>query len=48
MDDYTQKENIRKHEGAVGVFTNGRVDRADMFSHVMRLLLGQYEYKYKK
>lgn len=43
MDDYTQKENIRKQEGAIGVFTNGRVDRAEMFTHVMKLLVGQYE-----
>jgi inosine/xanthosine triphosphatase len=48
MDDYTKKENIRKHEGAIGVFSNGRINRANMFSHVMNLLVGQYEYKYKK
>ncbi|TKC15856.1 DUF84 family protein [Robertmurraya kyonggiensis] len=47
MDEYAQKENIRKQEGAVGVFSNGRVDRAEMFSHVMKLLVGQYEYKLK-
>ncbi|WP_449621365.1 DUF84 family protein [Robertmurraya sp. Marseille-Q9965] len=47
MDEYAQKENIRKQEGAVGVFSNGRVDRAEMFSHVMKLLVGQYEYKHK-
>jgi inosine/xanthosine triphosphatase len=45
MDEYTHKENIRKQEGAVGVFSNGRVDRAEMFSHVMKLLIGQYEYR---
>ena len=45
MDDYAKKENIRKNEGAVGIFTNGKINRADMFSHVMKLLLGQYEYR---
>ncbi len=47
MDQYTQKENIRKHEGAIGIFSNGRVNRAEMFSHVMKLLIGQYEF-YRK
>lgn len=45
MDDYAEKVNVRKNEGAVGIFTNGRVNRADMFSHVMQLLIGQYEYR---
>ncbi|MBG9542923.1 NTPase [Cytobacillus firmus] len=45
MDDYAKKENVRKNEGAVGIFTNGQIDRADMFSHVMKLLIGQYEYR---
>lgn len=45
MDDFAHKENVRKHEGAVGIFTNGEVDRKEMFIHVMKLLKGQYEYK---
>jgi len=45
MDDYAKQVNVRKQEGAVGVFTNGMVDRAAMFTHVMRLLIGQYTYK---
>ncbi|MBG9589977.1 DUF84 family protein [Cytobacillus firmus] len=45
MDDYAQIENIRKNEGAVGIFTNGQIDRAAMFLHVMKLLIGQYEYR---
>ncbi|GLB58553.1 DUF84 family protein [Cytobacillus sp. NCCP-133] len=44
MDNYAEKANIRKNEGAVGIFTNGQVNRAEMFSHVMQLLIGQYEY----
>lgn len=47
MDDYTKKQNIRKNEGAIGVFTNGVIDRAEMFSHVTKLLLGQYQYRLK-
>ncbi|MEN8701350.1 DUF84 family protein [Bacillus infantis] len=48
MDEYAQKENIRKKEGAIGIFTNGRVDRAEMFAHVVRLLAGQFEYGNRK
>lgn len=45
MDEYARKQNVRKNEGAVGVFTNGQVNRSEMFTHVMKLLAGQYEYK---
>ncbi len=45
MDEYTKKQNIRKKEGAVGIFTNGKINRVEMFAHVMKLLLGQYECK---
>lgn len=42
MDEFAKKENIRKNEGAIGIFTNGLIQRADMFSHVTKLLLGQF------
>lgn len=45
MDDYAKKENVRKNEGAVGIFTNGLINRSEMFSHIMNLLLGQFYYK---
>jgi inosine/xanthosine triphosphatase len=48
MDDFTKKKNIRKNEGAIGVFTNGMVNRSEMFSHVTKLLLGQYEHRLMK
>lgn len=44
MDDYAKRQNVRKTEGAVGVFTNGLVNRIDMFTHIMELLVGQYEF----
>lgn len=44
MDDYAKKKNVRKHEGAVGIFTNGVVNRVDMFTHVTSLLIGQFNY----
>ncbi|MGG1675953.1 DUF84 family protein [Neobacillus sp. NRS-1170] len=45
MDDYANKKNVRKHEGAIGIFTNGLVNRVEMFTHVMNLLIGQYTYQ---
>lgn len=45
MDEYARKANVRKNEGAIGVFTNGFVKRKDMFAHIVELLIGQYEYQ---
>ncbi|AYV74135.1 MULTISPECIES: DUF84 family protein [Niallia] len=47
MDEYVQKENVRSTEGAIGIFTNGRINRTAMFEHVVELLLGQMEYQRK-
>ena len=44
MDEFCKKENIRSHEGAIGIFTNGTVNRDDMFTHVVKMLKGQLEY----
>lgn len=44
MDDYAQQVNTREHSGAIGVFTNGYIDRQEMFEHILTLLLGQYMY----
>lgn len=44
MDDFTNTENIRHHAGAIGIFTNGLVDRKEMFEHIVTLLIGQYLY----
>ena len=45
MDEFTKKKDIRSHAGAVGIFTNGLIDRKEMFEHIVRLLVGQYLYK---
>lgn len=45
MDDYSNRTRISSDEGAIGVFTNGRVDRSEMFSHIVKLLVGQLEKK---
>jgi inosine/xanthosine triphosphatase len=45
MDDYAKMKNVRKHEGAIGIFTDGVINRVEMFTHIMNLLVGQYHYK---
>ena len=42
MDAYANESGIRHHKGAVGVLTAGLVNRDEMFSHIVKLLLGQY------
>ena len=47
MDDFTKTKNIRHHAGAIGIFTNGLIDRKEMFEHIVLMLIGQYEYEQK-
>lgn len=47
MESFTHKDDVRKKEGAIGIFTDGQISRAEMFRHVTKLLLGQYEYRKK-
>lgn len=47
MDVYTNRNNIRHEEGAIGVFSNGIVNRSAMFEHIMLLLIGQFEFSNK-
>lgn len=42
MNWYTGKQETRKNEGAVGIFTNGLITRQEMFVHVVALLHGQW------
>jgi inosine/xanthosine triphosphatase len=44
MEAYAKKTDVRMNEGAIGIFTNGQIDRRAMFTHVMQLLRGQMEY----
>ncbi|MBS2771455.1 DUF84 family protein [Anoxybacillus rupiensis] len=44
MEAYTGQQNIRQKEGAIGIFTHGYVNRTEMFSHIVKLLRGQYEF----
>lgn len=44
MDAYTNTQNIRHHAGAIGIFTNGLIDRKEMFEHIVKLLVGQLQF----
>lgn len=44
MDEYAKKTDVRKREGAIGIFTNELISRSEMFVHVVKLLRGQWEY----
>ncbi|WP_349408196.1 DUF84 family protein [Pseudalkalibacillus sp. SCS-8] len=44
MASFTDQTDIRKKDGAVGIFTAGYVTRSEMFSHIVKLLIGQYQY----
>lgn len=44
MDEFTKTKDIRQHSGAIGIFTNGLIDRKEMFEHITTLLIGQYFY----
>lgn len=41
MDDYCNKKDVSKQEGAIGIFTNGAIDRSSMFVHIVKMLIGQ-------
>lgn len=44
MDHYAEKQAVRNNEGAVGIFTNDLISRQEMFSHVVKLIKGQWIY----
>ncbi|MGV3488997.1 MAG: DUF84 family protein [Tuberibacillus sp.] len=44
IDVYTAKRDVRKGEGTIGILTNDRITRDEMFYHIAALLFGQYEY----
>lgn len=43
MDDFANESGIRQHKGAIGILTDGLVNRGEMFGHVVKLLIGQYQ-----
>lgn len=48
MDEYANRKEVRKKEGAIGIFTNDLLTRQEMFRHVVKQLRGQWEYWLKQ
>lgn len=50
MDDFVHQLDTRQHTGAIGILTDGMIDRKEMFEHILQLLVGQYFFyqKYSK
>lgn len=44
MESFTNKKNINQFEGAIGVFTANIMNRAQMFEHIVKILIGNYLY----
>jgi len=48
MDEYMKTTDLRSKQGAIGVFTSSLVKRKDIFTHIVKLLYGQYLRRMKK
>lgn len=50
MDDLVHQLDTRQNIGAIGVLTDGMMDRKEMFEHILQQLVGQYFFyqKYAK
>ncbi|MCQ5366008.1 DUF84 family protein [Anoxybacillus salavatliensis] len=47
MDEYANRRDVRSNEGAIGILTNGAIDRTTMYTHIVHMLKGQYEHQKK-
>lgn len=50
MDEFVHQLDTRQNVGAIGIFTDGMIDRKEMFEHILQQLVGQYFFyqKYAK
>ena len=48
MEQYFNTLDIKHKEGAIGYFTNNLVVRKDIFTHIVKLLYGQYLFQNNK
>lgn len=50
MDDFIHQLDTRQNSGAIGILTDGMIDRKEMFEHILQQLVGQYFFyqKYSK
>ncbi len=50
MDEFVHQLDTSQNVGAIGIFTDGMIDRKEMFEHILQQLVGQYFFyqKYTK
>ncbi|GAY77535.1 DUF84 family protein [Sporolactobacillus inulinus] len=44
-DAYFHQESVHTHGGTIGILTEGRVSRTEMFRHILKLIEGIYAYQ---
>lgn len=44
IENYYGAKGIRNKEGAIGMLTNGAINRDELFTHILHLLIGQWQY----
>ncbi|TLS39407.1 DUF84 family protein [Pseudalkalibacillus caeni] len=44
MSEYARIKEVNKKEGAIGIFTDGALDRKEMYVHIVKILIGQFKY----
>ncbi|MCO7175908.1 DUF84 family protein [Sporolactobacillus kofuensis] len=44
-DLYAHQKNVRTHGGTIGILTEGRVTRTEMFFHILKLIEGMYAHQ---
>jgi inosine/xanthosine triphosphatase len=42
MDDFVHQSDTHQNAGAIGILTDGMLDRKEMFEHILQQLVGQY------
>ena len=47
IDQYFGLKENKQNLGAIGIFTDGVVNRTELFVHISQLLIGQYKYSFQ-
>lgn len=47
VDHYATRRDVRNQEGAMGILTEGWLNRRDVFAQIVQMLVGQYLHQYK-
>lgn len=47
-DEYAHQKDVKKNGGTIGILTENRVTRSDMFFHILKLIDGLYKHQKKE